>query len=98
VRKRTIALLAVTFAFGGSGCQHPAAKDGTTKAQAADKDEWVELPPATGSWIPRRVRRSELANAQAASDNANNQAVVTVSGPLAGMGYSPQPVVAPGSR
>jgi hypothetical protein len=98
VRKWTIALLTATLAFGEFGCQHPSAKNGTTQVQSADKDEWVELPPATGSWIPRRVRRSELASAQAASDNGNNQAVVTVSGPLAGMGYSPQPVVAPENR
>ena len=31
-------------------------------------DEWVMLPPATGSNIPRRVRRSELGTAATATN------------------------------
>lgn len=46
----------------------------SSKKGSVAEDEWVTLPPATGSNIPRRVRRSELGTA-ATSGN-----VETVSG------------------
>jgi hypothetical protein len=45
-----------------------AAKNG---GKSKDSDEWVTLPPKTGSNIPRRVRKSDVAAEEASSDNGS---------------------------
>lgn len=44
-------------------------------AKSADDDQWVTLPPETGSLIGRRVRKSDLGKPDPSTTN-----VVTVSG------------------
>ena len=53
-------------------------KTQASKKTTADKDEWVTLPPALGSNVPRRVRRSQLGSDTTASgvDNVSGEAVM----------------------
>jgi hypothetical protein len=53
----------LVFAFDCGGC----ASKPTAKAK--DDGEWVTLPPATGSFLPRRVQKSDLNNLNPASTN-----------------------------
>jgi hypothetical protein len=66
-------LLALTFvlmlAMDCGGCAIvEAAKNG---GKSKDSDEWVTLPPKTGSNIPRRVRKSDVAAEEANSDDGS---------------------------
>ena len=56
----------------GTGCTAPSAK-APDAAKTAASDDWVTLPPATGSNVPRRVRRSELQGEL----NASNVGVIS---------------------
>jgi hypothetical protein len=64
--RRPLLLLSVLSVFAiEPGCTTRTVQT-TDKAKLAADDDWVTLPPATGSNVPRRVRRSELqAEAQA---------------------------------
>lgn len=57
-------LAALALVVFSTGCTTPSP---ATKPKAAD-DEWVTLPPATGSNVPRRVRRSEIESAGTTSN------------------------------
>ncbi len=56
MRKSVLAALALLLTFSGCATQQTTAEE----AKAAN-DEWVTLPPATGSNLPRRVRRAQPA-------------------------------------
>ena len=59
-------LLAAAILMCDNGCATSPNSPAGKKSVASD--EWVMLPPATGSNIPRRVRRSELGTAASATN------------------------------
>jgi hypothetical protein len=56
MRSGLVAVAIIALALSGCATQRSA-----DQPPLAAGDEWVTIPPATGSNVPRRVRRSELA-------------------------------------
>ena len=68
-------LLVAAILLCDNGCATSPSSPAGKKSVAAD--EWVSLPPATGSNLPRRVRRSELGTAASATpvDSVSSEAL-----------------------
>ena len=67
--KVLLLLFILMLAMDCGGCAIvEAAKNG---GKSKDSDEWVTLPPKTGSNIPRRVRKSDVAAEEASSDDGS---------------------------
>jgi hypothetical protein len=64
MRSSVLFCAALTLVALDFGC---ATKTAQVKPKAKDDDEWVTLPPATGSYLPRRVRKSDLRNSSVSS-------------------------------
>lgn len=64
-----LTLLATLILGGCTTPPKPEAKTSAAKATAAD-DEYVYLPPATGSHVQRKVKKSDLLNGTVPNDDA----------------------------
>ena len=66
MKKCSVWFLTLLAAFLLDGCTTPP----KPQAKAAADDEYVYLPPATGSHVQRKVKKSDLLNGTVPNDDA----------------------------